>query len=353
MVVKRPYEPDERYAKLFDLLGELRGATATQLHELYFRRYSRTAALSLRAVQQRIERLVEHGYLQRYALPDSHQQLIHLTEKGRTAFPAVAAAYSDQVRKPPSVDVAAWAWQRSALWASLIADGWHVGGGLRALLAVRRYLLDSLKASAPRLHDAVLSEIRRAPELTPAFVWRCETCGWSGALNAAAPAKCGACDAAAAPKQLVIEHLWKCSRCGTVATAPDAPHGTCVGRLRRQRYLPYDVAYRMRDNAPPSVIILLVDNPLRSVEAQLLDLPLRFLNQPRIDVIVRPSDDDSVYDVAAGRWAMKGRRFRSILDAFTPHDNPRVYPFWVAAEVITYKPEVVLRTTARRHHAPF
>lgn len=353
MAVVRPFEPAADYEELFELLAELRGATAAQLHDLYFRRHSRSTTVTLRAVRDRLNRLVEHGYLTRFGLPDSHQQLIHLTEKGRTQFPAVAAAYGDQVRKVPSVDVATWAWQRSALWACLVADGWNVGGGLPALLALRRHLLDHLSASVARSRDAAMAEIRRAPELAPAFVWRCGGCDWQSTRDVRQPAKCPMC-AASPLKQVPIEHIWRCTKCGVTATGPTSDaHGSCPGRFRRQRYLRFDVAFQKRAGAPPDVMLLLVDNPLRSIESQLMDLPLRFLDQPKLKVIIRPSDDDTIYDANSGTWATKGRRFRALLDAFSPHDNPRLYPFWVSAEVITYRPEVVLRTTTRRRHAPF
>lgn len=316
-------------------------------------------AITQRAVFGRIERLVDHGYLTRARLPDTRQTIVHLTEKGRTAFPAVAAAFTDQVRKPPTDDVACWAWQRAALWAALRSDGFDVGNGLDALLALRRSLVDRHRArsGAPKgARDASLEALRRAPELTPHFYWRCVRCPWTGALDAPAAAPCTAC--AGDLKQQLVAHPWRCRVCQLLTRAFAPEHTSpstktlCVGRLKPHRYLPFDVAHRQVPGRPPDVRVLLVDNPMRSIESQLLALPLRFLEQPKLDVIIRPSDDGSVFDVDAGRWAMKGRRLRALEAAFKPHDNPRLYPFWASAEVLTYRPEVVLRSLrSRRKHA--
>ena len=348
--------PDERSELLFHLLGELRAASASHLGSLLFGNDG-PKRVSDRAVYGRVERLVAGGFCARARIPDSRQSVLHLTEKGRTAFPAVAAAFTDQVRKPPADDVACWAWQRSALWASLRGDGFDVGNGLNALLALRRSLVDrqlQRTAGQPRW-DASLEALRRAPELTPHFYWRCGQCVWSGQLNASAAAPCPACGGAL--KQELVAQPWRCRVCGSVTLSFAAQHrapssAPCPGRLKPHRYLPFDIAHRQVPGQPPEVRILLVDNPMRSIESQLLDLPLRFLDQSKLDVIIRPSDDGSVYDADAGRWAMKGRRLRALEAAFQPHDNPRLYPFWVAANVITYRPEVVLRSVhSRRSHA--
>ncbi len=356
-LAERPHDRNER---LLHILGELRGAAASHLGKLLFRDGDRTTKVSDRAVYARVERLVDGGFLTRALLPDSRQTILHLTEKGRTAFPSVAAAFTDQVRKPPTDDVACWAWQRAALWASLRGDGFNVGNGLPALLALRRSLIDRHRQRSPGgqpRRDASLEALRRAPELTPHFYWRCSQCPWSGPLDAPAVAPCPAC--AGALKQELVAQPWRCRLCGLVTRsfagehrAPSSTTTLCPGRLKPHRYLPFDVAHLQVPGQPPEVRLLLVDNPMRSIESQLLDLPLRFLEQPKLDVIIRPSDDGSIFDADAGRWAMKGRRLRALEAAFQPHDNPRLYPFWVSANVITYRPDVVLRSVrSRRSHA--
>ena len=338
---------DDRYEKLFHLLGELRGAATHHLVILFFQGSSRTAQVTVRAAQQHLKQLVERGYLLRASLPDSRQTVFQLTDKARLAFPSVAQSFTDQVRKPLTDDVACWAWQRSAPWASLVADGYSVGNGVTHLLAVRRSLIDRLRVTVARSRAAALDEIRRAKELQPFTKWVCPACAWSTELNGVPAAKeCPRC--AALLKQRAIEQPWRCRRCGLVEESFRESHMTtegitCDGRLKPHRYLPYDVAFRHVEGQPPDVRLLLVDNPMRSVESQLLDLPLRFLEQRKLDVIIRPSDDDTVYDLNASAYLMRGHRFRALCSAFQPHDNPRMYPFWVAAEVITYRPEVVLR----------
>lgn len=355
---------DERYGRLFALLAELRGASVQQLHVLFFRENSRASTIKERTVYERLERLVDRGFLTRVSLPDSRQTILHLTEKGRTAFPAVAAAFTDQVRKPPTDDVACWAWQRAALWACLHDDGFTLSSGLQGLLALRRSLVDRQRAiietragTQRRQAEAALAALRRAHELTPHFFWKCTRCTWTDALGAT-PAVPACPDCAGVLKQELVAQPWRCRVCGLIVREYSAEHPSpssstpCAGRLKPLAYLPYDLAFRQVAGAPPEVRLLLVDNPLRSVETQLLDLPLRFLEQPKLQVILRPSDDGSVFDPSTGAWAMKGRRFRALEAAFTPHDNPRVYPFWVAAEVLQYRPEVVLRSVrSRRRHA--
>jgi hypothetical protein len=342
-------------------LGQLRAASVAQLHELFFKGHflqGEGTPLSLRSTYSRVSTLQKHGYLKNYAITGTPHVVVHLTEKARLSFPRVAAAFGHTVRRPPTDDIAAWAFTRSSLWAALSADGFCVGRDLRAMMALRRNLVDRQRArldvfSGPKLvlAERTLQELRASPMLSPLTFVTCTVCGRRGKIgvgNAKAP--CPACGGAL--KDEVVLHPHECSACGYVGAKAE-PHRhrasrmPCTGIMKERSYLPFDVAYKA-EGTSYEVLLPVVDNPMRSIQKQLLELPLRFLGQPRLKVVLRPSDDDSVFDVDRGSFAIIGTRFRQLIRAFSPHENPSDFPYWKSAEVITYRPELSFRTVKKR-----
>jgi hypothetical protein len=109
---------------------------------------------------------------------------------------------------------------------------------------------------------------------------------------------------------------------------------SCSGASRQVDYLPFDLAWR-QTGGRYEVQILLADNPYRSLQAQLDELPLRVIGQPRVPLVLRSSDDGTVFDRASGRYAVKGPRFRALARAF--HEGTAksdAFPFWTTATVV-------------------
>ena len=366
MKKQAPFFPEPAYEELFMLLGELRSASVAQLHELFFRPVLKRTShpLSLRSTYNRIATLQKHGYLKSYAITGTPHVVMHLTEKARVTFPLVASAYGHTVRKPPTNDIAAWAFTRASLWAALTTDGFTVGRDLRALTALRRNLVDRQRArlemlSGPKRAEAerTLQELRSAPVLSPLSFVRCKDCGRRskvGVLNTNVP--CPSCAGALKSELVAVPH--QCVACGYFGPKPE-PHknpstrAPCPGTMKARQYLPFDVAFK-KEGSSYDVVLPLVDNPMRSIQKQLEELPLRFLGQPRLKVILQPSDDDSVYDLDQGSFTVIGPRFRQLIRAFSPNEDPRAaFPYYRSAEVITYRPELAFRTVKKRiRHAP-
>lgn len=353
--------PEPAYEELFMLLGELRCASIAQLHELFFKPLLTRASqsLSLRSTYNRIATLQKHGYLKSYAITGTPHVVMHLSEKARLSFPHVASAFGHTVRKPPTNDIAAWAFTRAGLWAALTSDGFTIGRDLRALMALRRNLVDRQRArlellSGPERAEAerTLQELRSAPLLSPLAFVRCKECGRRskvGVLNTNVP--CPSCAGALKSELVAVPH--QCAACGYVGPKPE-PHknsstrAPCLGLMKERQYLPFDVAFK-KEGSSYEVLLPLVDNPMRSVQKQLEELPLRFLGQPRLKVILQPSDDDSIYDLDLGSFTVIGPRFRQLIRAFSPNEDPRAaFPYWRSAEVITYRPELAFRTVRKR-----
>jgi hypothetical protein len=118
------------------------------------------------------------------------------------------------------------------------------------------------------------------------------------------------------------------------------------GEKRLLPPLPFDVASK-----GGAVRLLLVDNPRQSIVAQVAALPLRTLGQPRLDVIIRPSDDDSLYDADNGRWLQRGTRLRLMHRLFETEHLPGHFPYASTATVVDHRPEAQLRVVHTRGSA--
>jgi hypothetical protein len=136
----------------------------------------------------------------------------------------------------------------------------------------------------------------------------------------------------------IVESPHKCARCGLQdehGGAHIAEGIACPGYLRLVDYLPFDLAWRRDASGAFDVRVLLADNPYRSVQAQLDELPIRTFDQPRVPIVVRPSDDGTVFDMATKTYLQRGPRFRQLLRAFDPDSSrPESFPFWMTAKLI-------------------
>ncbi len=343
--VKRPIDP--RYEALFSLIADLRAPAIAHLHSMFFKP---VLGVHLSSAHRRITRLQEQGLLRGGTTAGTPRAFVHLTEKGWRTFPSISERHGETVFRTPTREAAAFGWQRAALRSALVDDGYTVGRDFDALLALRRYLVDATIERAARLHGAerfaaehLLRAMRSSSSLTPLYFHACRGCRARTAIGATPPSSCNRC--ARPLEQVIVRTPWACRLCGVVTD--QRVHDGCDGSMRPQMYLPYDLAHRVKDGRR-DVIVVLVDNPYRSIANQLEELPLRFLDQPRIKVIVRPAEDGSVWDEDEARYSHIGPRLRQLLHAFTAHDRPRHFPYWKSADVITYRPELAVRTRTRR-----
>jgi hypothetical protein len=197
----------------------------------------------------------------------------------------------------------------------------------------------------------VLALLRALPLLQPWFIARCERCAEPLALNLRPTGPCEHCGGALV-SDLVVEPF-ACSVCGLQAARGGA-HGSqarpCTGLLRRIDYLPFDLAWR-KSGAGYDVQILLADHPHRSIATQVAELPLRVIGQPRVPIVLRESDDGSVFDQSTSTYAVRGPRLRTLERAFAESSaRDDAFPFWTTSVVLpdAHYPEAHFRV----FHAP-
>ena len=107
--------------------------------------------------------------------------------------------------------------------------------------------------------------------------------------------------------------------------------------------LPYSVAWRGPTSAPMDLRLVVVLSPRRSQRKQLEDLPLRIAGQPVIPLILRPADDGTMVHRKTGAFTYKGPQYRALMRSFREHRNPCAFPYWLAAAVLDYRPDLWAR----------
>jgi hypothetical protein len=317
---------------------------------------------SERAARTRLSSLVDNKVLQHRDIVGTKKSIYFLGAAAFRLIPTLSALASDNDRKPPTDPVATWAHLRASLYAALTLDGFEVRRDARALQALRQHLLDQMTA---RITRAAAAHDPRALEQLPRLRTTLTRLAASTALQVPRQATCrcpgptfnpslDACARCGEVFHTAPHDPWTCGTCGRISPVPSAhttvvTDGTprpCVGIMRQRPLLSYAVATRGTD-----VWAVLVDDPYRSLDDQLGELPARLPHQPTLDLVVRSSDDGSVYDAAGGHFKHKGPRQRAIERAFTPHDNPAVFPFWETVNVVHYRPELQHRViTSRNSH---
>jgi hypothetical protein len=300
-------------------LAWLRAAPSSALYVLALKpHYS-----SERAARARLALLVEHKVLQHADIAGTKKSIYFLNTAAFRLIPDLTTLASDNDRKPPTDAIASFCHLRATVYASLTADGFVVSSDAAGLQTLRRHLLEKQRA---RLKAAAPAEVARLQTT----LTRLEA---SSSLH------------------VPTHDPWTCSTCGHVGMMP-APHtapaadGTtrpCTGTMRKRPLLSYAVAARGKD-----VWAVLVDHPYRSIDEQLAELPARLPQQPSLDLFFRSSDDGTVYDSVRGEFRHKGPRQRALERAFSPHDNPAVFPFWETVNVVHYRPELQHRVINRR-----
>jgi hypothetical protein len=252
---------------------------------------------------------------------------------------------------PPAI--AGYTWMRASMWAELKNRGYRVGRGRDELRAVRRFLIDNQKARVAMLEgperrraEHVLETLRSDPTLTPLFRSHCGSCGSYGPLNQALTA-CAHCGAK--PSQVASELRFECPACGHVSDREEAVHESardkrckCTAVLRETDHVPFDVAWR-EGPAGMEVTLIVVDDPGRTIPEQLNVLPLRVAGQPIVPVVLRTTDENSVFDSIAGTWIATGTRHRELLRAFSEDGDRRLFPFSKTAKVIDVRADLQLR----------
>ena len=339
------------HEELFVLLTTLRAAGADALHTLHFAEHPDGGAsqrstyrwLAALEAAELLERQIVHG----------NRGVYRMTHRAFTSSPRVMRRASEAIRRPLSPAIAGYAWMRASMWAELRNRGYRVGRGRDELRAVRRFLIDNQRARVAILEgperrraEHVLETLRSDPTLTPLFRSQCGACGTSGALDRALAA-CAHCGAK--PSQVASELRFECGECGHISDREEGPHENakdrrhkCTGALRETDHVPFDVAWR-EGAGGMEVTLIVVDDPGRTIPDQLNVLPLRVAGPPIVPVVLRTTDENSVFDSIAGTWIATGTRHRELLRAFSEEGDRRLFPFSRTSQVVEVRPELQLR----------
>jgi predicted RNA-binding Zn-ribbon protein involved in translation (DUF1610 family) len=337
---RRAYVPPDELWPLFRAIATYRVLTVPHAHALVLS--SLDEGRVDRTTRKRVKTLVDRGFLGVFTVAGRPPiRFLHLLRPAFARWPALEAFATDHARKPPTPDLAIFAWHKAALAIAARAAGYEVGRDLGALTALRRSLIDRQTARAAKLSgrhrddaELVLRSLRQLPYLQPWTTHACEGCGLELPIDTQAPRFCPECGSTFRRHAVSTPH--QCDRCGVRAerTGPHTVSGSpCAGVLRHVDYLPFDLAWKRAADGF-AVQVLFADNPYRATQTQLDELPLRVLGQPRIEVVVRPSDDGSVFDRSTKSYFVRGARLRSVLRAFSEQDA-RIdsFPFWTTAAV--------------------
>ena len=292
-----------------------------------------------------LKNLVKRGLCQHFESEHVASDTYGLAHGAAKVLP-VASALTTSWRLKPAPETAFYLLQRAALWSALTKDGWTVGNGSRARMALRRSLVDRQRAvvdreqgKAKEVAANVLARLRASPDLLPHAEMRC-ACGFVTRPNA--HQRCPQCQGTLTVA--LIESAAQCS-CGAVVDLEHPPsvleHKAC-GHWRLLPTLPFDVADKAGE-----VMLLLCDNPRASLTKQAEALPLRLLGQPRLSVVLRPCDDSSLYDAVRKRWVMRGPRLRLLERLFSDNHLAGHFPYATVADVVEYRPETQLRVLKR------
>lgn len=298
------------------------------------------------SVSRDLLKLVTRGYCHHFNMDGLPIRDSYGLAYGAAKVLPVASALTASWRLEPAPETAFYLLQRASLWSALTKDGWTVGNRSRARLALRRSLVDRQRTvvdreqgKAKEVAGAVLARLRAAPDLSPHAEMRC-VCGFS--CSPKDHRRCPRCKSDL--KAVIMESAAQCG-CGAIVDLDHPPavqeHKAC-GHWRLLPPLPYDVADKAGE-----VMILLCDNPRASIVKQAAALPLRVLGQPRLSVVLRPCDDNSLYDAVGKRWVMKGPRLRLLEHLFSDDHLAGHFPYATTADVVDYRPEAQLRVLKR------
>lgn len=335
-------------------LGRLRAAPSSALHTLSLRHHYK----SERAARARLSFLVDEKVLSHATIAGTKKSIYFLNTGAFRLIPELATVASDNDRKRPTDPIAHWAHLRATIYAALVHDGYVVSADAKGVLALKRHLLRAMKARITHASSlspqpgqiarltTTLARLEQSPALRVPTV---ATCRCEGAVYDPIHPTCSTCGVSYERK---AHDPWTCATCHRVSPEP-APHtvrqpdGTvtsCSGIMRKRPFLPYAVARRHDE-----VQVVFIDHPYRALNEQLAELPARVPDQPSIHLIVRASDDGSVFDSETGAFRTTGPRHRALQRAFTPHDNPAVFPFWETVNIVHYRPELQHRVITRRN----
>lgn len=338
---KRRYLPSPTIEPIFTEIARRRALCAQHIHALL--QENTAEDKSLRSTRLRIQTWEKRGYLSHIVVSDRPPlRFFHVTREAYAYWPKMASVASKHVYSPPKPELAIHAWHRASLALAFRAEGYTVGRDIAALIALRRFLIDSQRArieqaSGRRQEELTqtLYALRDYGLLQPWVIFSCRRCGLELPIGSAKPGPCRECgdvfDVHA------IHQPFECAICrkkGEAGGAHQVDGVSCPGTLRAVDYLPFDLAYK-RTQAGYDVKVLLADHPFRSVATQLAELPLRIMGQTKVDVIVRPCEDGSVYDMKRRTYSVRGPRYRQYLRAFSQDDaKPDAFPYWMTANLL-------------------
>jgi len=340
----RKYVPPDALLPLFRAVATYRALSVPHAHELVLRDLGGGVGRSDRNTRLRIATLIQRGFLASTNLPARPPlRLVYLTAPAFTRFPELLTITTENARKEPPFDVAVHAWTRAALAVGAKQAGFTVGRDLNALSALRRFLVDQqdarVQAATGKQRDGltfVAQALRNLPVLKPWTMGVCQSCSLELAIGEKPPRQCPECGGQFRP--VVVAQPHECSVCGLRSERGGAhvvAGVQCPGLLRSIDYLPFDLAWRRAPRGGYEVQVLLADNPYRSVVAQLEELPIRIIDQPVVPIVLRPSDDGSLYDRETATYAVRGSRLRAFERALSRFTKDTAFPYWMTTSVVT------------------
>lgn len=316
---------------LFDVFPLLRAASAESLHAFFFAPKRRIR--SVRTSARMIAKLLDEGYLARQPI-DGGRSIYHLTRKSVALFTAEGIDVSDMLRRSVTPAIGGYLWLRASLLCRLLGWGYRVGRGPEAVHALRRFFVDAVRERAvrlPRREDYELTLKWLRENFRPPILDECRAC--SIRVIDAVGGRCPRCRRRTHGS--LPARTFRCGTCSAVVVAPGphrASNGLCAGLVRELDCLPFDLAWRWSVKTV-EVTVPFVDNPARGLLAQLKELPLRHTNDPKVRVILRTTDPDSLFSRTRGEWANIGPRHRLMLRAFSHDGLPREYPYVLSSTI--------------------
>lgn len=344
---RRPSAAERRLPAVLEVLARYRVLPIRLLAEVCS--FTRKESLSTINAARALKLICEHCYAAGPTPALRRSIGLYLSKRAFRRFPNLRT-YPESLATKPRDDVALWAYRRGCLHAALREDGYKVERSAKALLSLRRWLVDTQRArvaAAPAEHrgplERVLGKLREATNLLPLNRLECSVCDQRSNASLSPRLACGHDEKAA--RRTLVDVTFACRACGTVSLQP-ASQCCETPRPRRHTAIDYDIAYTKRPKPGlPPVMIVLVDEPNSSLPKLLGALPLRITDQPKVPVVLRPYDAESLWSISGSRHVLQSTRFRRLTAAFNPQSYRGVgFDYSTTAFSFPYRPEVGQRT---------
>jgi len=164
---------------------------------------------SERAFQLRMANLCRKGFIERNHL-EGRRVAYTITNEARNKSKRIRQMVTSQRLDVSAVSMVQ-GWWASEMWRLLVEDGWTVGTDPKALMTVRRFLLDRFRKQAATKNDRFLNAsvkaMEESPRLWPPATFQCAQCS-----RTATKRPCGHCGGAKLDTVL-LPTVKRCRRC--------------------------------------------------------------------------------------------------------------------------------------------